>query len=75
MHKSEVVYRVDVIVQVKDRVRTKTGRLGIVRNVTNGNTAHVEWDDGDVFAIRTCHLEVLLRNVDLPHRFSKSLPG
>lgn len=49
-------------VQKGDRVRTKTNRIGVVRNITGEDTAHIDWDDGDSFPIRTIHLEVLARN-------------
>jgi hypothetical protein len=53
-------------VKEKDRVRTKTNRLGVVRRITGEDTAHVDWDDGDSFPIRTAHLEVLARDWDVP---------
>jgi len=49
----------------RNRVRTKTGREGVV-GTTSGDVAHVMWDDGAQFPIRFCHLEVIALNVDFP---------
>lgn len=54
-------------VRPNDRVRTKSGRLGVVRRMRgNIDVAMVDWDDGESFPIRTCHLEVLARNWTIP---------
>lgn len=58
-----------------DRVRTKTGKMGVVRSMNRClDTANVMWDDGEEFLIRVVHLEVMMRNATLPAKFSKKLP-
>lgn len=54
------------VVLVMDRVRTKTGRCGVVRAISKGEVAHVVWDDGDDFPIKFCHLEVLSHGAQFP---------
>lgn len=62
-------------VLIRDRVRTKSGRMGVCINTMGKDTAIVRWDDGDIFPIRFCHLEVLAHNVELPAKFSKNRPS
>lgn len=54
------------VVIALDRVKTKTGRHGVVKGTSNRDTAHVVWDDGEEFPIRFCHLEVLAHGCMLP---------
>lgn len=58
------------VVLVRDRVRTKTERCGVVRAVTGHSVAHVVWDDGEEFPIKFCHLEVLAHGHELPKWFT-----
>lgn len=72
----KTILRGDVEVLEKDRVRTKSGRSGIVMSLnTRRDTASVVWDDGEEFPIKCVHLEVLMRNAEIPARFSKKLPS
>lgn len=61
-------------VLIQDRVRTKSGRMGICIDTYGKDTAQIRWDDGEIFPIRFCHLEVLAHNVDMPAKYSKSRP-
>lgn len=59
-----------------DRVRTKSGRMGVIKNVTHGDTAHIVWDDGEEFPLKACHLEVLAHACMLPSwYYSKTKPN
>lgn len=49
----------------RDRVRTRSGRIGVTISVRN-EIANVAWDDGDEFQIRIVHLEILARNAEFP---------
>lgn len=55
----------------KDRVRTKTGRIGVCLRTIGRDTALVQWDDGEAFPIRFCHLEVLAHNCEPVRRWEK----
>lgn len=54
-------------VRSKDRVKTKSGRHGVVRATSAQDVAHVLWDDGEDFPIRFCHLEILAHDWFLPN--------
>lgn len=58
-----------------DRVRTKTGRMGVCVNTVGQDTAVVYWDDGETFPMRFCHLEVLAHDCELPSRHQKYRPN
>jgi hypothetical protein len=63
-----VIFKFDTrVVAVRDRVRTKSGRCGVVRadNFRSG-TACIVWDDGDDFPLKYCHFEVLMHNAQFP---------
>lgn len=52
-------------VKTKDRVKTKSGREGVVTSVVR-DVANIRWEDGEVFGIRCCHLEVIPHTKELP---------
>lgn len=61
-------------VELYDRVKTRSGRHGVVMGTTGKDVAHVQWDDGEEFPIKFCHLEVLAHGckpVLLTRRFVK----
>lgn len=48
------------LVRVGARVQTKSGRKGLVLGMRgHGDTAAVEWDDGEEFTIKIVHLTVI----------------
>lgn len=50
-----------------DKVKTKTGRVGVVKAVSHNDTAHIVWEEeGIEFALRFCHLQVVEHNSLLP---------
>lgn len=55
------------VIHVYDRVKTKTGRQGVVKAITHKDVAHVVWDEPNLeFPIRVCHLEMVERGSLLP---------
>lgn len=63
-----------ILVLPRDKVRTRTGRQGVCYNTSGKDTAIVYWDDGEIFPMRFCHLEVLAHNCELPKKHQKYPP-
>lgn len=64
------MYNTKVVLPL-DRVKTRSGRHGIVRSISSGGVAYVVWDDGEDFPIKFCHLEVLAHGARLPDWYLK----